>query len=46
MRIVINISEEEIKKLNEAVGGIPEDIQKVTKDDIIVAIHTLIDVCM
>lgn len=45
MKVVLDISEKEIKRLNEAVDFI-EDVENVDEYEIEMAIHTLIDVCM
>lgn len=45
MKVVLEISEQEIEKLNKAVG-FPEDTKNAEPEEVGQAIHTLIDVCM
>lgn len=45
MKIVLDISKKEIEKLNEAIG-FSSNIEDIDEDEIEMAIHTLIDVCM
>lgn len=44
MIVVIDVSEKEIKKLEESVG-FPADIENTDSDEVAMAIHTLIEVC-
>ena len=45
MKIIIDIKDKEIKRLQEAVG-FPTDVENVDSDEVAWAIHTLIDACM
>lgn len=44
MICIMDVSEKEIKKLKEAVG-FPDDVENADSDEVIEAVHTLIEVC-
>lgn len=45
MIVIMDVSEKEIEKLKEAVG-FPDTPHNADSEEVAVAIHTLIDVCM
>lgn len=44
MIVIVDVSETEIKRLNELVG-FPSDAETADSDEVATAIHTLIEVC-
>lgn len=45
MIVIMSVKKSEVEKLKEAVGFI-DDVENADSDDVALAIHTLIDVCM
>lgn len=44
MIVIVDVSEMEIKRLNELIG-FPSDVENADSDEVATAIHTLIEVC-